>query len=217
MFAQITCVPGFKNDIFHLSYPEAIGPTNNPKYHTTIKCAWIKLTNGHWKCIGKVEGIFEYTIDVKVYEDTVDFYQRLTNQSMDTWNQTMSFNSFNTGYAVSIRDYECKRQLVRTKGEFRKLIELPCVFGPRPALQLYSVEGAPPGKDIPFVESFHSTPEDTYIEGWIAICSRYGNRLVATVSKPALYTFQNREYSCIHSAPSYCTSSNPVWRNGTIE
>jgi hypothetical protein len=27
--------------------------------------------------------------------------------------------------------------------------------------------------------------------------------MVAVVAKPALYTFQNREYSCIHSAPTF--------------
>ena len=203
MNALITHVPGFKNDLFQLNYPEAIGPTDNPHYYTTIKCSWKELSNGDWKCTGKVEGILEYTIDVKVYEDTVDFYQRLTNQSMETWSQTMAFNCFNNGSAISVRDYECIRHWVRTGGQFRKLIELPRVFGPRPALQLYSVEGAPPGKDIPFVESFKSTPENIYIEGWMAIRSRDNNHLVATVSKPALYIFQNREYSCIHSAPSF--------------
>ena len=37
----------------------------------------------------------------------------------------------------------------------------------------------------------------------MAIRSRDGKRLVAVVSEPALYTFQNREYSCIHSAASF--------------
>jgi len=203
MYAQITGVPGFKNDLFTLNYPEAIGPANKSHWFNTIKCSWKELATGDWKGTGKVEGILEYTIDVKVYEDTVDFYQELTNHSKETWPQTLAFNCFNNGSAVSVRDHECKRHWVRSGGEFRKLIELPRVFGPRPALQLYSVEGAPPGKDIPFVEDFKSTPENLSIEGWMAIRSRDGKRLVATVSKPALFTFQNREYSCIHSAPSF--------------
>ena len=37
----------------------------------------------------------------------------------------------------------------------------------------------------------------------MAIRTRDDRRMVAVVSKPALYTFQNREYSCIHSAPSF--------------
>ena len=61
----------------------------------------------------------------------------------------------------------------------------------------------PPGKDIPFVSRFQSTPDDVVIEGWMAIRTRDDKRMVAVVSKPALYTFQNREYSCIHSAPTF--------------
>jgi hypothetical protein len=203
MFAHITDVPGFKNDRFDLNFPEAIGSTSELGNFFTIKSSWKELANGDWQATGKVEGLLEYTIDVKVNEDTVDFYQVLTNRTRDTWAQTMAFNCFDNRYAVDVRDFECKRHWVRTGGEFRKLIELPRVFGPRPALQLYSVEGAPPGKDIPFVKNFESTPDDLAIEGWMAIRSRDDKRLVATVSKPALFTFQNREYSCIHSAPSF--------------
>ena len=36
----------------------------------------------------------------------------------------------------------------------------------------------------------------------MAIVSRDGKRLIATASQPALYLFQNMEYSCIHSAQS---------------
>ena len=65
------------------------------------------------------------------------------------------------------------------------------------------MEGAPAGKDIPFVDAFKSTPENVAIEGWMAIRSMDDTHMVAVVSKPALYTFQNREYSCIHSAPTF--------------
>ena len=41
------------------------------------------------------------------------------------------------------------------------------------------------------------------MEGWLAIRARDDRHMVATVSKKALYTFQNREYSCIHSAPTF--------------
>ena len=77
------------------------------------------------------------------------------------------------------------------------------MFGPRPTLQFYSVEGAPKGKDIPFVNAFQSTPDDVAIEGWLAIRARDDKHMVAVVSKPALFTFQNREYSCIHSSPTF--------------
>jgi hypothetical protein len=203
MNARITNVPGFGNDIFSLNFPEAIGPTNNRQIHTTVKCSWEELATGLWKQTGRVEGMLQYTIDVSVHEDYVDFVQRLTNQGQEVWEQTMAFNCFNNGSAISVRDHECKRHWVRTGSEFKKLIEIPRVFGPRPALQLYNVEGAPPGRDIPFVARFQSTPENVTMEGWMSIRARDDRHMVATVSKKALYTFQNREYSCIHSAPTF--------------
>ena len=203
MNSSITNVPGFGDDVFRMNFPEAIGPTNNRQIHTTVKCSWEELESGVWKQTGRVDGMLAYTIDVHVHEDHVDFIQRLTNQSQEDWEQTMAFNCFNNGSAISVRDHECKRHWVRTGGAFKKLIEVPRVFGLRPALQLYSVEGAPPGKDIPFVARFQSTPEDVTMEGWMAIRARDGRHMVATVSKKALYTFQNREYSCIHSAPTF--------------
>ena len=88
------------------------------------------------------------------YSDYVDFIIRLTNKSNDKWSETQAFNCFDCRDAISIRDHESKRHWVRSNGEFKRLIEIPRVFGPRPALQLYSVEGAPKGKDIPFVDAF---------------------------------------------------------------
>jgi hypothetical protein len=203
MNSHISNVPGFENDVFNLNFPEAIGPTNDRQIHTSIECSWTEMENGDWKQKGRVEGMLEYIIKVIVHEDYVDFLQHLTNTSDKAWEQTMAFNCFNNGSAPSVRDHECKRHWVCTGGEFKKLIEIPRVFGPRPALQLYNVEGAPPGKDIPFVARFQSTPEDVTMEGWMAIRARDDKHMVATVSKKALYTFQNREYSCIHSAPTF--------------
>ncbi len=37
----------------------------------------------------------------------------------------------------------------------------------------------------------------------MAIQSRDGKRLVATASDPAMFLFQNMEYSCIHSAAGF--------------
>ncbi len=37
----------------------------------------------------------------------------------------------------------------------------------------------------------------------MAIRSMDDRHMVAVVSKPALFTFQNREYSCIHSSPTF--------------
>ncbi len=203
MSARIMNVPGFEGDVFELNFPESIGPTNYSRWFDIIQCSWQEHEDSNWSGRGWVEGEIEYTIDVEIHEDYVDFILRLTNKSDETWEETQAFNCVSARYAPSVRDHECKRHWVRTGGVLKTLIELPRVFGPRPALQLYSVESAPEGKNIPFVEAFHSTPEDVAIEGWMAIRARDGKHLLATVSKPALYTFQNREYSCIHSAPTF--------------
>ena len=203
MGATIENVPGFEGDIFSVNFPESIGPSNKSRWFDIIQCSWTEEEEGKWQGQGWVEGELEYTIDVTIQSDYVDFLIRLTNKSKEKWEETQAFNCLSCRDAVSVRDHECKRHWVRTEGKFKKLIELPRVFGPRPALQLYSVEGAPPGKDIPFVHAFHSTPENVAIEGWMAIESIDGKHLVAVVSKPALFTFQNREYSCIHSAPTF--------------
>jgi hypothetical protein len=196
-------VPGFEGDIFEMKAPESIGPTDKSRWFKSIQCTWEEQENGNWSGHGWVKGEIDYTIDVQIGDDYVDFIIKLTNKSDEAWSETQAFNCFSNRYAPSVRDIECTRHWVRTGGELKRLIELPRVFGPRPALQLYNVEGAPAGKDIPFVAAFKSTPEDVAIEGWLAIQARDGKHMVAVASKPALYTFQNREYSCIHSAPTF--------------
>ena len=203
MSARISHVPGFEGDVFSLNFPESIGPTDAARWFDTIQCRWEKTDDILWKGYGWVEGVLSYTMQVDIFEDYVEFLNRLRNESQAIWKETLAFNCFNNGSALSVRDHECKRHWVRSGGEFKRLIEIPRKFGPRPALQLYSVEGAPVGKDIPFVNGFRSTPENVAIEGWMAIRSRDDSHMVAVVSKPALLTFQNREYSCIHSAPGF--------------
>ena len=203
MDTRITNVPGFEGDIFKLTFPEAIGSIANGQWPNTIKCTWEKINDKKWKSKGVVEGLLEYTIDVSIKEDHIDFVQKLTNKSNEVWDETFSFNCFNNSLAPSIRDHDANRNCVMCDNEIKTLTELPRVYGQRPTLQLYSVEGKMKGEDIPFVNSFQATPSDIAIEGWMAIKSRDEKRLVAIASKPALFTFQNREYSCIHSCPSF--------------
>ncbi len=203
MGAQIIDGPVFPGGVFGVGMPESIGATDYAKWFDVIRCTWLEREEGRWLGRGWVDGEFEYTVDVTPQEDYVDFLISITNKSGRAWRETFAFNCFQAGGVADIRDHDCKRHWVRSGGEFRRLIELPRVFGPRPTIQLYTVEGAPSGKDIPFVEGFHATPDDVAIEGWMAICSRDGKRLVATVSRSPLFTFQNREYSCIHSAPTF--------------
>ena len=143
MGVQIMNVPGFEGDVFNLNIPESIGPTNFSRWFDIIKCSWEELEDGKWMGRGWVEGEIEYTVDVQIGDDYVDFIIKLTNRSEAVWNETQAFNCFSNRHAASVRDHEGKRHWVRTEGEFRRLIEVPRVFGPRPALQLYSVEGAP--------------------------------------------------------------------------
>ena len=203
MDSRITNVPGFEGDIFGLNFPEAIGSIDYGHWPNSITCSWEQINDKKWKATGFVEGKLEYTMDVFVKEDHVDFVQKLTNKSTKEWRESFSFNCFNNSLAPSVRDHDANRNCVMCNNEFKMLTELPRVFGPRPALQLYSVEGRMKGEDIPFVNTFKATPKDVAIEGWFALQSKDKKRLVATVSKPALFTFQNREYSCIHSCPSF--------------
>jgi len=203
MACSVTDVRGFPGVQFTLGYPEAIGDIAGPFWFGTIKPVWEERADGAWLCRGEQPGQLTYEILMIPGEDSVTSRLTLTNRSDRTWKQGMAFNCVQCSGDPWIRDHECLRTWVRSTGQFKRLIELPRVFGPRPAIQLYSVEGAPPARDIPFVANFRATPEDVVVEPWIAIVSRDGKRLVATVSTPGLFLFQNREYSCIHSGAGF--------------
>jgi hypothetical protein len=203
MRVKVTHVPALPGNIFELHWPESIGSTQSAKWFNAVKICWSEQGDGWWSAEGGLPGELSFTIDVIPHQDHLDFHQTLTNNSGQPWRQTMAFNCFNAGPSPEIRDHDCTRHWVRSGGKFYRLSELPRVFGPRPTLQLYSVEGQPEGREIPFVNGFKATPDNVYIEGWLAIQSRDGKKLVAAVSKPALFTFQNLEYSCIHSSPTF--------------
>ena len=197
--SEISAFPG---GTFTLAYPESIGDADDPVWFGSIKPVWEAGADGQWISRGAQPARLAYEITMTPGADCVTSQFRLTNQGQTTWKQGMAFNCFQCARESSIRDNDCLRTWVRTGGEFKRLVDLPRVFGPRPAIQLYSVEGAPPGKDIPFVAGFKATPE-LVIEPWMAIVSRDGRKLVATVSKPGLFLFQNREYSCIHCGTGF--------------
>jgi hypothetical protein len=201
MGAIISAVPAFPGDTFMLTVPESIGDSARACWPPGLKVAWKPQDNGGWRCEGIFEKELRYALSVTTGEDTVDVRIRLTNDSERHWKQSLSFNCFNCSSSKALNDYECLRHWTRVRGQFRRLIEQPRHFGPRPTIQLYSVEGAPKGRDIPFVANFDATP-DVVMENWLAIRSRDGRRLAATVSSPTLFLFQNMEYSCIHSASS---------------
>jgi hypothetical protein len=202
MGGGVSEVPAFPGEPFNLGIPEAIGDTARTVWFNNATVEWEELEDGAWKSVGISEGELTYVATITPHEDVIDVHISLTNQSDRDWAQSIAFNCFNAGSAPSIMDRECVRHWVRTGGEFKRLIEVPRQFGPRPTIQLYSVEGAPPGSEIPFVANFRATP-DIVLEPWMAIQSRDGKRLVATASKPAMALFQNMEYSCIHCSAGF--------------
>jgi len=202
MSGSIMDVPGFPGDRFGLNCPEAAGDVSRTVWLNRAEPQWQELGDGVWQNGGSWPNEMSFSVTISPGQDTIDIRMTLTNASPRVWAQGLAFNCFNCGSAPSVRDHECRRHWARTGGVFRRLIEIPRVFGPRPTVQLYSVEGQPRGADLPFVARFKATP-DVVLEGWLAIRARDGKRLVAVASKPALFLFQNMEYSCIHSGPGF--------------
>jgi len=136
--------------------------------------------------------------------DTVDIHIAVTNQSTRIWANSLAFTCFNCREAPSVADFECARHWARSGQQFKRLTEVRRRFSARPTVQAYSVEGATPATQLPFINAFQATP-DAALEGWLAIQTPFGSRLAAVVSKPASFLFQNMEYSCIHAGPSFGT------------
>jgi len=177
MGAFLSDIPAFPGRQFSLGYPEAIGDAARACWPNVFQPKWEESDTGIWTCTARKDGEVSYRMIVMPHEDVVEIRFKVTNESSRTWSQGLAFNCFQCGGPPEIRDHECLRHWVRTArisvhntggGEFKRLIDLPRVFGPRPTIQLYSVEGAPLGKDIPFVANFKATP-DIILEGWMAI------------------------------------------------
>ena len=193
----------FPGEHFGINVPEAIGDAARTVWQNLIKTEWTRKAAGAWQSRATVAGELTYAATLTCEADTADIRISLTNESGRSWAHGLAFNCFNCGHAPSVRDHECVRHWVGSGGRLQQLAGVPRVFGPRPTIQLYSVQGSPPGADIPFVARFAATPPEVALEGWMAIEARDQKRLVAVVSKPALFLFQNMEYSCIHSSPGF--------------
>ena len=202
MTGVLSEVPAFPGDRFPFTVPEAIGDADRTCWFGGIQFHWAQQSDGNWHCEGKAENALHYAVDLVTGTDTVDVRLRLTNDGPQAWKQSLSFNCFNCASSPALSDHECMRHYAGKQGKIQRLVELPRACGPRATIQLYSVEEAPRGQEIPFVANFKATPEVT-LENWLAIRSRDGKRLAAVVSKPCLFLFQNMEYSCIHSASSF--------------
>ncbi len=202
MLCHVVDVPAFPGERFALAYPEAIGSAATPIHFTQFDWQWIALPSGELRCRGGRNGVLRFEILFTPSEDRIRARFALTNLGDRPWDQSMAFNCLQCGHAPTVRDHDGLRHWVRVGGEFRRLVELPRVHGPRPTIQGYLVEGGPTLAELPFVDNFGATPA-VRPEPWIAIASRDGSRWVATVSEPGLFLFHNREYSCIHAATAF--------------
>lgn len=204
--------PGFPGEEFPVGFPEAVGDWARPAWYGGLRPTWSApdpaAPDEAARCQARVEGELEYRMIVRAGEDFAEFEIELTNLSDRAWGRGMAFNCVKGGDAPSFKDHDCLRHRVRVvepdgSRRLARLAELPRRFGPRPALQLYDVEGAPPARENPFVAGFGATPDRVLLEGWIGIESRDGRGLLSVSSRPALFLFQNREYGCIHAAADF--------------
>jgi len=196
-------VPAFPGATFNAGIPESIGESARPLWFGNLQADWNPPRDGVLTGGAEQAGALKYTVSVTSTEDTVDLRLSLTNLSDRAWDQTIAFNCFSPIGVREVRDHECLRHWVGMQGKLVRLRSQPRKFGPRPAIQLYPVEGAPPWREIGFVRNFDCTPDGVHFEPWMAIESRDGRRTIATVSKPGLFLFQNRAYSCIHCGPTF--------------
>jgi hypothetical protein len=195
-------VPAFPGECFSLNVPEGIGDASHASPSSTITVQWTPSGQDRWVCVGQRPGELEYVLTLATAPDVVDIHIALTNRSPRPWAESLAFTCFKSASAPSVADFECVRHWSRSAQQMRRLTELPREFGPRPTVQVYAVEGATPVAQIPLAASFAATPR-VLLEGWLGIRSRDGTRLAAVASKPALFLFQNMEFSCIHSCPSF--------------
>lgn len=190
-------------DFFHLSIPEVIGDASQVSVTTDLPAIWADLGGGRWGTTGQFPGELDFAMTVTPGYDSVDIDVSVTNRSSRLWAQTLAFHCFSCQASTLLADFECSRHWARNGQLFQRLVEIPRRFSPRPTVQAYNVEGAPPVTQVPFIDAFQATPGGVVLEDWLAVVSRDGLRLAAVVSQPALFLFQNMEYSCIHSGPSF--------------
>ncbi len=199
---SLECVPAFPGESFSVGMPESIGDAAHTTPIYDADALWTDTGGGVWTCAGGSPGELDYALTVTPAEDWVDFDFVLTNRSTRHWDQSMAFNCFMPLDAPSVKDHECVRHWCRQGRRFRTLTEVPRRFSARPTVQAYSIAGAPRADTLPCTAHFHATP-DVLLDDWLAIVARDGARLMAAVSRPALFLFQNMEYSCIHSAAGF--------------
>lgn len=194
-------VDAFPGASFIMSFPESIGDAEHVVHFPSTQADWRHGKDGELITRCLVPGELEYTIHFTPGPDYVDARTSIVNKSTRHWAHSLAFNCVHPGSCEQVIDHECLRHYTGYDGRPTLLRTLPRVFGPRPVVQLYNIEGMPPADSTRFVNDFHATPDIT-VENWLAIASLSSRSLMAVTSHPALFLFHNLEYSCIHAAQS---------------
>ncbi|MBI5432787.1 MAG: hypothetical protein HZA52_08160 [Planctomycetes bacterium] len=202
MNGELTNLACFPGEYVRLNVPEFIGDAAQPCTPLDMGATWSSLGQGAWRSTGQTVGELSYQLDVLPAFDYVDLEASVTNESVRHWTHSFAFNCCNCGPATPLRDHEGMRFWGRANGSFRRLVTMHRRFNPRPTVQVYSAVGAPAADEFGFMAKFLAT-SNVVLEGWLALRSRDGTCLAATVSKPAGFLFHNLEFSCVHSAPSF--------------
>jgi hypothetical protein len=202
MGGRLQGVEGFPGDVFCVNVPECIGDTAQATFLSEFESIrWAKLA-GAWSVTARAQDELSYRLLAIPGQDTLDIEIHLTNESDRVWEQSMAFNCFSCYEAPAVRDFELVRHHIGARNPDELLRRLPRRASARSGVQVFGVNGAPPIDQIPFAAAFQATAPFV-AQDWLAVSSRDGRRLVAAVSKPALFLFQNCEFACIHSAPGF--------------
>jgi len=136
------------------------------------------------------------------FEDHVDIHYQLTNLQDTAWTESLAFTCFNHGSAPSLNDFELLRTYIWRDAKPYRLIDIERKWSTRPLVQLFGIEGARPWREVQFVAKFQASPDEP-CSPLIAMQSRDGKLVTGVASHPPLFLFQNAEYSCIHSCPTF--------------
>ncbi len=195
--------PPLPGEIFRLNLPEAIVNNEGGRWGVReIKPRWEAGPGGRQSYDVEVPGGMRLHVRMQPFEDYVDIRYQVTNLQTTPWTESLAFTCFNHGSVPSINDFELLRTYIWRKGQPYRLIDIERKFSTRPLVQLFGIEGARPWHEIKFVAKFQATPPEP-CEPLIAIQSRDGKHVTGVAAHPALFLFQNAEYSCIHSCPTF--------------
>ena len=195
--------PVLPGQLFRLNLPEAIVNNEGGRWGVgEIKPSWVAGPDGQQSYEVEDPGGMRLKIRMEPFEDHVDIHYEVTNLQDKPWTESLAFTCFNHGAIYSMNDFELVRTYIWRKGKAYRLADIERKFSTRPLVQLFGIEGARPWQEVDFVSKFQASPPQP-CEPLIAIQSRDGKYVTGVAAQPALFLFQNSEYSCIHSCPTF--------------